>query len=80
MGRRNNLDICADILRVARGGVNKTRIVYQANLNFNIIKDYLRRLIDRGLLQTSENIFITTPKGVDFIERYTAILRANGLT
>jgi len=73
MGRRNNLDICADILRAARGGANKTRIVYQANLNFNIVKDYLKRLIDKGLLQTSENGFITTPKGVHFIEQYAAL-------
>ena len=78
MGRRNNLDICTDILLTARGGVNKTRIVYQANLNFKIAKDYLRRLIDRGHLQKSDNIFITTPKGVQFIEQYTALSHANG--
>jgi len=78
MGRRNNLDICSDILRTARGGANKTRIVYQANLNFKIAKDYLRRLIDRGLLRPSDNIFITTPKGVQFIEQYTALSHANG--
>ena len=34
--RRNDLDIQADILRVAtsRGGALKTQIVYEANLNF----------------------------------------------
>ncbi len=77
MGRRNNLDICSDILRVARGGANKTRIVYQANLNFQIVKKYLNRLIDNGFLRPSEDVFITTPKGVQFIEQYTAISRAN---
>ena len=75
--RRNNLDICSDILRVARGGANKTRIVYQANLNFQIVKKYLNRLVDGGLLRPSENMFITTPKGVQFIEQYTAISRTN---
>jgi len=78
MGRRNNLDICSDILRTARGGANKTRIVYQANLNFKIVEEYLLRLIHRGLLRPSDNIFITTPEGVDFIEQYSALLRANG--
>jgi len=77
MGRRNNLDICSDILQVARGGANKTRIVYQANLNFKIVKKYLNRLIDSGFIQPSEDVFITTPKGNQFIEQYNTISRAN---
>ena len=77
MGRRNNLDICSDILQVARGGANKTRIVYQANLNFKIVRKYLNRLIDGGLIQPSEDVFITTPKGNQFIEQYNTISRAN---
>ncbi|NQT09462.1 transcriptional regulator, partial [Candidatus Bathyarchaeota archaeon] len=39
--KRNNLDICADILRVSRGGAKKTHLVYKANLNFNIVKKYI---------------------------------------
>jgi predicted transcriptional regulator len=38
--RRNDLEICADILRVARRGAKKTQIVYEANLNFKIVKKY----------------------------------------
>lgn len=71
MGRRNNLDICADILQLAKGGVNKTRIVYGANLNFNIVKKYLKNLLDNGLLQrTDGRCFITTDKGIQFLEQY----------
>ena len=52
--RRNDLDICADILRVAKKGAKKTQIVYKANLNFKIVKKYLKRLLENGLLDSSE--------------------------
>lgn len=68
------MDICADILQVARGGAKKTRIVYQANLNFKLVEKYLRRLIHNGLIQRSDRFFTTTPKGARFIEQYGEIL------
>lgn len=75
MARRNDLDICADILRVARTGVNKTRIVYQANLNFKIVEKYLQRLVAGGLLkQTRDRRFVTTEKGFAFLEQFEALL------
>ena len=37
--RRNDLDICADILKVSKAGAKKTHIVYRANLNFKIVKN-----------------------------------------
>ncbi len=60
--RRNDLDICADILSVARTGAKKTHIVYRANLNFKLVRKYLRRLIENGLLlpSSSEKKLYTT--------------------
>lgn len=74
--RRNDLDICADILQVARAGAKKTRIVYQADLNFKIVKGYLQRLIANGMLDPSPEgrLYMTTSVGVDFIERYRALV------
>jgi|TARA_B100002003_G_C13759654_1_gene377549 predicted transcriptional regulator len=74
--RRNDLDICADILQVARAGAKKTQIVYQANLNFKIVKGYLQRLIANGMLDPSPEgrLYVTTSVGVDFIERYRALV------
>ncbi len=73
--RRNNLDIYADILRAARGGAKKTRIVYQANLNFKIVEKYLKNLILRGYLETNGNgVYLTTLKGNGFIKRYEELL------
>ena len=73
--RRNDLDICADILKVSKAGAKKTHIVYRANLNFKIVKKYLRRLIDNGfLLDRSDNgIFVTTERGSDFLEQYARL-------
>ena len=73
--RRNYLDIYADILRAARNGAKKTHIVYKANLNFNIVKKYLKRLIDNGLLQDSDGgYYITTWKGIHFLEQYKELI------
>jgi predicted transcriptional regulator len=74
--RRNDLDICADILQVARAGAKKTQIVYQANLNFKIVKGYLQRLIADGMLDPSSEgrLYVTTSVGIDFIERYRSLV------
>lgn len=72
MKRRNNVDIMADILRVARGGAKKTWIVYRANLNFKIVKDYLSDLTENGMLAAPDgsNMYRTTERGLDFLEQY----------
>ena len=73
--RRNDLDICADILKVSKAGAKKTHIVYRANLNFKIVKKYLSRLIDNGyLLDGSDSgVFVTTDRGSNFLEQYARL-------
>ena len=68
--RRNDVDICADILEVARGGAKKTHLVYKANLNFNIVKKYLSRLSEQELITSENGHYITTEEGVKFLEKY----------
>jgi len=68
--RRNNLDICADILRVSRGGAIKTHLVYKCNLNFNIVKKYITGLTESGLLEKNGDRFYATEEGILFIDRY----------
>lgn len=68
--RRNNLDICADILQVAQPGAKKTQIVYKANLNFMIVKKYLSNLIEKGFIEKFDDLYYTTNKGVYFLESY----------
>jgi predicted transcriptional regulator len=68
--RRTNLDICADLLYVAKGGAKKTHLVYQANLNFALVKKYLSRLTENGLLEPVNGSFFTTDKGSRFLDQY----------
>ena len=73
--RRNDLDIQADILRVAtsRGGALKTQIVYGANLNFDIVKKYLKRLMSRGLLILEGTRYFPTEKARIYIDTIEAL-------
>ena len=64
------MDICADILRIAREGAKKTHLVYKANLNFNIVKKYLRRLSEDRLITSENGHYITTDDGVKFLDKY----------
>lgn len=68
--KRSNMEISADILKVAVGGAKKSHIVYRANLNFSIIKDYLKDLSSSGLLTIPVNgskLYTTTDKGIAYI-------------
>ncbi|KKM87434.1 hypothetical protein LCGC14_1268970 [marine sediment metagenome] len=72
--RRDSKDIDAAILRIAETRVKKTQIVYQANLNFKIVKRYLARLIDdQGYLEQEDDLFQTTTRGKEFLLRYDAL-------
>lgn len=80
--RRNKLDIYADILTVAKEGAQKTHLVGKANLNFRLILPYLRTLIDRGLMSAicepfkTRYTYQTTPRGIEFLDHYRAIIQA----
>ncbi len=72
--RRNDLDICADILNIAQSGVKKTQLVYKANLNFTIVKKYIQRLGDTDLLTSANGYFMTTEKGKRFLQDYGKVV------
>ena len=74
--RRNNMEIVAEILRIARKGARKTRIVYGANLNFKMLCEYLERLEKAGLIaQTMDNsgLVKTTEKGNHYLEQFSGL-------
>jgi predicted transcriptional regulator len=66
--RRSKNDIVVEILRVAMKRSNKTRIVCEANINFNIATRYLELLKDKELIMNENGFFITTEKGKVFHE------------
>ncbi len=76
--RRSNLEIVAEILRIARKGARKTRIVYGANLNFRMLEEYLEKLEKAGLVATSPNnggLIETTEKGYEYLQQFDSLRR-----
>lgn len=68
--KRSRHEITRDILKVCRKGARKTHIVYRANLNFSIINDYLKNLLDGELLIPEGPFYRTTPEGVQYMELF----------
>ncbi len=66
--RRSRTDIAEEILKVAMQGANKTHIVNEANVNFNIASKYLEMLNKKELIRCENGSFITTDKGKLFQE------------
>ncbi len=70
--KRELIDIYADILRAIGPGARKSRIVYKANLNFNICRRYLDELRGMGLVEANADPHPTwaiTEKGREFLEK-----------
>src|SRR5208283_23461 len=68
---RSRLDIVRDMLSVAVVKARKTKIMYQANLNFMQVNSYLKGLLDGGLLQLNgDSYYLITQKGHQFIILY----------
>ena len=64
------LDICTD-------GAHKTKIVYQANLNFRTVNPYLELLIKNGMINAQEErnlvVYETTIRGLALLDNYKQI-------
>lgn len=80
--KRQTIEIDADILRTLkrhgpRTGV--TKIVYGANLNFLIVRKYLKRLIESGLIVaevmrgSGRTLYTNTEKAPEFLGTYEAL-------
>ena len=77
---RSMWDIMAKILNVAKSPESKTHIMYGANLSFRQLDRYMELLLDKGLLNVSEErqskvkkVFVTTDKGFSFLEAYRTL-------
>ena len=75
-GHRGELDIIADILSCTSQPINKTRIMYQANLSFAQLKVYIKRLKDYGLIEEKNSpiTYRITEKGKKFLTIYSEIM------
>ena len=76
MKYRSNIEVMAQILQVANGGnASKTKILYQALLSSNQLKEHLVRLTEKDLLRYDGNTrtFKTTERGLRFLQIYCHI-------
>jgi predicted transcriptional regulator len=75
--KRSKNQIIAQVLALCQGdGASKTKIVYQANLNFGSVKTHLGLLQEKGLLEATPDvrpIYKTTPKGEIALERLRVV-------
>jgi len=69
---RSSFEIIAEILRVAKNGAKKTRIMYSCGLSYRFVEKYLNLLLETGLLRTG-NSYHTTEKGIQFLQNYQTI-------
>ena len=74
---RGRLDIIANILNSAMGGVRKTAIMYKCNLSFRQLEDYLSFLLKKDLMRVfvkrssaDSQFFETTTRGMNFLTAY----------
>jgi predicted transcriptional regulator len=79
--RRDKLEIIRNILLICKkGDATKTRIVYQANLNFKTAGIYLDWLINHDLVNKEDNFFKVTSKGVELLSNLQDVtLFLNGI-
>ena len=74
--KRSRDMIISQILDICINGASKTRIVYQANLNFRTINPYIELLTKIGLINVKKEqtiIYKTTPKGLDLLDNFKQI-------
>jgi len=70
MKYRSKLYIIADILKAAENGSKKTRIMYLANLSYQLLEKYLWKVINAGLMEHNGEHYVLTEKGRIFLEKF----------
>ena len=73
MANRGRLDIMAHILGLCTKPHLKTRIMYDVGITFSQFQSYAALLESQGLLNKDENRFVTTTKGLQFINAFNQL-------
>lgn len=74
--KRNRDEIISKILSISIGGASKTRIVYQANLNFRTVGPYLDLLVKTNMIEVRRDqqiLYETTQKGINLMKSINQI-------
>ncbi len=81
--RRSKLEIYVGILKVLaqRGPLKLTHIMYKANVNCSILKEYLDFLVDQGLVEERivgkrRVVYATTQRGLTVLKYFKELEQA----
>ena len=81
--RRSKLEMYLDILRVLsqKGPLKLTHIMYKANVNCRVLKEYLDFLLSQGLVEErivgkSMVVYANTPKGTTVLKCFRELNKA----
>ncbi|MEM0466906.1 MAG: winged helix-turn-helix domain-containing protein [Candidatus Thermoplasmatota archaeon] len=70
--RRSEIQIIGEILDISKNGVKKTELLYQSNMSFTQLQQYLDFMIKKNILRENvvinhhgepNKVYVTTPKG-----------------
>ena len=81
--RRSEIQIIGEILDISKNGAKKTEILYQNNMSFSQLQNYLSFLLEKNIIEensvlngngTHNKIFINTEKGNELLGEINRIL------
>ena len=73
--KREKNEILAEILETCIDGADKTRIVYQVNLNFATVNPHLDLLVKNGLIEIVPfDTYKTSIKGKEILEKIRELM------
>ena len=75
MKYQSRTEIVSNILKAANGGATKTKIMYNAFLSYNQLKEHLSILIENNLIEylDGSHEFKTTEKGLNLLKTHNEI-------
>ncbi len=76
MMKRSKHVIISRILDICQNGANKTKIVYQANLNFRTVDPYIELLVKNNLIEVKQGktiLYETTERGINLLDDFKNI-------
>lgn len=74
--KRSRDTIISEILEICTDGASKTRIVYQANLNFRTVNPYIDLLVKNELIKVNQGklvLYETTERGINLLNHFEHI-------
>jgi len=81
--RRSKLEMYVDIIKVLaqRGPLKLTHVMYKANVNCNVLKEYLDFLIKQGLVEErtvgkQRIVYVATQRGVIVLKYFRELRQA----